>query len=43
MNDILSITADILTTLGALVNLTLEIRRARREARRTTPDGGKAE
>ncbi|MFD3537042.1 hypothetical protein [Streptomyces sp. NPDC058664] len=41
MNDILSLTADILTLVGALVSITLEARRARREARRADPGGEK--
>ncbi|MER8237298.1 hypothetical protein ACIRQY_20715 [Streptomyces sp. NPDC101490] len=34
MNDTISLAADILTVLGTLLGITLELRRARREARR---------
>ncbi|WP_327303560.1 hypothetical protein OG730_08040 [Streptomyces sp. NBC_01298] len=43
MNDILSIAADILTVIGASLTMTLEVRRARREARQTRHDDEKQE
>ncbi|MFJ5812130.1 hypothetical protein [Streptomyces sp. NPDC093093] len=38
MNDFLSITADLLTLIGATLSITLEARRARREARKDDTD-----
>ncbi|MFB7454672.1 hypothetical protein [Streptomyces sp. NPDC056194] len=37
MNDSISLAADILTIAGVILNATLEVLRARREARRTDP------
>ncbi|MCX5381124.1 hypothetical protein [Streptomyces sp. NBC_00091] len=43
MTDLLSAAADVLTLIGATLSLTLEVRRARREARaakdRENPEG----
>ncbi|GLX23016.1 MULTISPECIES: hypothetical protein [Streptomyces] len=43
MTDLLSVAADVLTLLGTTVSLTLEIRRARREADAAVKDRGNPE
>ncbi|MFD3555523.1 hypothetical protein ACFWWA_26020 [Streptomyces goshikiensis] len=40
MNEIISLTADVLTMVGAAVSITVEVRRARREALNDARDAG---